>query len=680
MTAGGISRRSLLRNAALLGGGTFVLNACTGGGGGTSDAKPPPGTAAIEGPQVITDPAQYPKTLHESPEFAAQVKAGTLDPVAKRIGQDPLVIKPVHELGKYGGEMRLGFVGDDNLEGQICSGPDNLLYWDYKHQTVVPNIARSFDVSSDQKELTLHLRRGMRWSDGQPLTADDIIFWREDINLNPEIGYPSTVLDVQGKEVAVEKVDDYTVVFRSPVPYGALPEFIAGNSDVGSYYYNGAFGGGGLAPLHYLRQFHPKYTSEAGAKKLAKDAGFSNWAEYLLNQADASLNPDLPTVMPWKLIQPYTKPPWQFVANPYSIWVDTAGHQLPYIPKVTMSETDDVQVLAVNTIAGDYDFQDRGLQVSSLPILIKNQDRSAYTVHKAPDQIMDCAIILNLAYEGELGDLLRTADFRRALSLGIDRHQVNETYFLGTGTPSATMCAPDNYYYPGKEWTTKWAAHDPDQANALLDKLGLTKRNGDGIRLTKSGQPIRMEMQSTATKADFPTMGEMIRRQWTRIGIDASSDLADGDLLIQRVQGNKVMMTVNNVYGVEEPFLNPGALIPYSTAGVSATQGYPYIQWFLSGGKEGQEPPASLTMLKDAVALYQRARLSSREERRSAGRQLLQMHADQVWTIGVVSHGLVLYGIYTSANKLGNVAKNILNDDQMANTAVMRAQTFYFKD
>lgn len=677
MAATGITRRSLLINAGLIGGGAVVLNACTGGAGaGGSDSTPDAG-APIQGVQVITDPSAFPKKLHESPEFAAQVAERKLDPVAQRIGQDPLVIKPVTGIGKYGGVMRLGFITDDTLPGQFCCGPDNLLYWDYKHEKIVPNLARAYDVSRNQKEMTLHLRRGMRWSDGHPFTADDIIFWREDINLNPTIGFPSTVLAVNGKQVSVEKVDDHTVVFRSPEPYGALPEFFAGNSDVGSYYYNGAFGGGGFAPKHYLKQFHPKYTSESEATKRAKKAGFSNWAEYLLNQADVTLNPDLPTIMPWKLTRPYNKPPWEFDANPYSIWVDTAGNQLPYVPKVSLTNTDDLQVFALNQVSGDYDYADRGLQVSSLPLLIKNQSRSDYTLHKTPDGIMDCAIIINLAYEGEIGDLLRTTDFRRALSLGIDRHQVNETYFLGTGTPSATMCAASNYYYPGKEWTTKWATHDPEQANAMLDKLGL-KRGSDGIRRTKSGQPIRMEMQSTASKADFPTMGEMIRRQWKQIGIDATSDLVDGDLLTERVDANKVMMTVNNNYGVEEPFLNPIGMIPYSTAGVSATMGYPYIQWFLSNGKQGQEPPPSVGMLKDAVALYQRASLLPRNQRQNPGKQLLQMHADQVWTIGVVGQSLTIYGIYCSNNKLGNVAKNILNDDQMGNTEILLPQTFYY--
>jgi peptide/nickel transport system substrate-binding protein len=175
------SRRLFLQSAAYAGGGSLVLSACSPGKpspkasqGGLTGA----GLPNLESGQVITDPAQYPKSFNESPEFARQVAAGTLPPVAERIGQDPLVIKPLHETGRYGGTLRRGFLGvqDTQNANRFCAGPDNLLYWEYTHSKVIPNIARSFELSKDGKTLTLHLRRGMRWSDGSPFTADDIIF------------------------------------------------------------------------------------------------------------------------------------------------------------------------------------------------------------------------------------------------------------------------------------------------------------------------------------------------------------------------------------------------------------------------------------------------------------------------------------------------------------------------
>jgi peptide/nickel transport system substrate-binding protein len=682
VTTGQISRRMLLRGAAA-GGGLVAFTACTGGNG--TKTPPPttaPGLPSVEGGTLILDPAQFPKALKESPDFAAQVAAGKLPPVAERIGQDPLFIRPVNGVGKYGGLIRRGIINEDSVSSTFCAGPDGFLYWDYEYKNIVPNIARDFEVSKDLKEVTLHLRRGMRWSDGHPFTADDVMFWREDINLNPDIGYPSITLSIDGKNVAVEKVDDYTVVFRSPVPYATLAELIASNQDASGPDAWGAYAGGGFAPKHYLSQFLPKYTSDAQATRLAQDAGFHNWPAYILDRNTWTSNTDLPTVTPWKCTRPITNPPWEFEANPYSIWVDSDGNQLPYVPSVSFENVDDPNVLALNAVSGDYDFADRGLQITSLPLLIKNESRSEFTVRKAPDRLMDLAVIFNLSYvdDQEMGDLIRTTDFRRALSLGIDRDQVNETFFLETSIPSCTMVSDDSPYFPGPEWRLKWAELDLDQANEMLDELGLTKRNGDGFRMLPSGKgPVRIEMQATNSKADFPTWGEMIRRQWTKIGIDSSSDLVDGALLYERAQANKVMAALNNVYGVEEPFLNPNCLLPLTTAGTGGgTFGIEYSKWFLSNGKEGTEPPESMQILKDTVALYRKGLALPKEQRIDIGKKVVQTHADEVWTIGVVGMGLLIYGIYLSKDNLANVPQRFINTGPTANDALAQPFAFYY--
>jgi peptide/nickel transport system substrate-binding protein len=140
----------------------------------------------LEGPEVMTDPAKFPQQFTEAPPLAELVKAGKLPPVAERIGQDPLVIKPVHEIGKYGGIWRRGFTGPADFANgyRCCSGTDHMLFWDYTGDIVVPNIAKGWEMSPDGRMLTLHLRRGMKWSDGYPFTADDFMFWYEDMYHN----------------------------------------------------------------------------------------------------------------------------------------------------------------------------------------------------------------------------------------------------------------------------------------------------------------------------------------------------------------------------------------------------------------------------------------------------------------------------------------------------------------
>jgi peptide/nickel transport system substrate-binding protein len=675
----------LLRDTALLGGGAVVLSACTSSGssedvGGSGSRLPD-----IEGGEVITDPTRFPTRFQERPEFADRVAAGELEPVAERIGQDPLVIRPVHEIGTYGGTIRRGFIGTEDLQNAnlFCAGPDNLLYWDYRHENIVPNIARDYELNADFTELTLHLRRGMHWSDGVPFTADDIIFWREDINLNEEIVATggSPVLRIDNREVVVDKLDDFTVVYRCPVPYAALPEFLAGLTDLGGQSYGGPTGGGGFAPKHYLSRFHPKYTPDADTQ--AKDAEFDSWVTQLLDRNSWYLNPELPTLTPWVVTRPINDPPWEFAANPYSIWVDTEGNQLPYIDEIHMTDTSDTEVVALRASTGAYDFQDRGLQVEKLTLLIKSEEKGDYTIHQAPSEAIDAAVQLNLAYDNdpEIGDLIRTVEFRRALSLGLDRHQINETFFLGTSTETATVPVDSSPYYPGDGWRTKWATHDVEQANQLLDDIGLTERDADGFRMLPDGNDrIRISIESALSKVDFPAIGETVRRQWQEIGIDSTSDTVDGLRYLDRIKTNEVMATINSINGIESPMLFPAGVIPPVAGASSNIIGPPYADWYQSGGREGTEVPESLELLAEAIELYYEGLQKPEDARIELGKRICQLHTDQVWSIGLVGFGLSNYGLYYAKNTLGNVPGRILNNGQLKYISIALPMTFFYTE
>jgi peptide/nickel transport system substrate-binding protein len=684
MTERDFSRRRFLQSTVYAGAGASVLLGCTTGqstGGGSTGlgTKLPP----VEGAQVILDPAQFPKKFAEWPEFAKKVSAGQLPPVAERIGQDPLVIKPLQGVGKYGGQIRRGFLtATDWLNGAgFCGGPDLLLYWDYQGKEVIPNLVRAFELSDGDKVLTLHLRRGMKWSDGKPFTADDIVFWREDVNLYDGLGIGTSTLRAGGKDVDVKKVDDLTVQFISSVPNSVLPALLASSDDLGGLSRAGRLLGGGYAPKHYLSQFHPKYTSMSKANKLAKDAGFDDWTVYFKNRMSWESNTALPATTPWIVTRPITSPPWEFTANPYSIWVDSAGNQLPYIPKVTMSNTESPEVINLRAVAAQYDFQDRSLTVANLPVLLKNQKRSNYTVHRAPSDAMEFGIRINLAYSKDktIGDLLRDVDFRRALSLGIDRDQITQTFTLGTSKPSATMASDTSKYFPGQEWRTKWATLDQAQANSLLDKIGLTKRDSAGFRLRPDGKGrLSLDYQSAKSFADFVAMGEMIKRQWQRIGIDLNVQSVAPELLIQRSVANDMMLS-GHLVGTEDPFTRPDVLLPTNTNNFPGMIGIPYAKWFASNGKTGEAPPKSLDALKKAMALYEKGLRSPEAQRVSIGKEIYKLHADQVWSIGVFGFGLLVAGIYQASNNLSNVPARMINSLSERTPSNALTMTFYYK-
>jgi len=191
-------------------------------------------TGKLEGPEVITDPAQFPKQFNEAPPLAELVKAGKLPPIAERLGPDPLVVKPLHGIGKYGGVWRRGFTGPaDTSAGQRVNESDHLTYFDYTANRVLPNIAKSWDVTDGGRTFTFHLRRGMKWSDGHPFSADDFIFWFKDMYQNKDlVPLPSPYFATNGKQGTVVKVDDSTVRYQFSDPYYALPVVMAGQGPI----------------------------------------------------------------------------------------------------------------------------------------------------------------------------------------------------------------------------------------------------------------------------------------------------------------------------------------------------------------------------------------------------------------------------------------------------------------
>ena len=476
----------------------------------------------LEGPSIISDPAQYPKTFKEAPMLADLVKAGKLPELAKRL-PDPaelMVVKPLKEVGKYGGTWRRAFTGPGDYEngGRLVS-TDKPLFFDYTGTKIVPSLAKSWNVSDDGKTITLFLRKGAKWSDGTPFTADAFVFWYEDICLNKDINASFFEFTINGKLGATKKIDDNTVAFVFPEPYNYFLNMVAGSNAVGGgFATRGAFQswGGLYCPGHYLKQFMPKYSSLDAVNKLAKDAGFDSWVSLLKNKYSWALNPDVPVMTPWKTVSPISTPTWSMERNPYYWAVDTDGNQLPYIDKVSMGLAETADVANLRGIAGEYDIQERHMQLPNLPVFLDNAQKGNYTVHLDPAfNGSDAAIHLGNAYDAdpEVSKWIKNKDFRHALSLGTDRDQLNEALWLGIGVPGSLAPSPDTIYSPGAEWNKKWCTLDVKQANDLLDKMGLDKKDSDGYRLRTDGKG-RLQLQLITIGGQFiayTKVGEMIK-------------------------------------------------------------------------------------------------------------------------------------------------------------------------
>ena len=683
-----LRRRELLKLSAAAG-GAALLAACvtpTTTASPTPAATDTPGTAGkyplgkLEGAELITDTSKYPKTFKEAPELAALVQQGKLPPVADRIGQDPLVYKPVHEIGKYGGVLHKSFLGtQDGTAFRFANGPDSLLWFDWQWKKVVPNIARGFDQSADGKTLTIQLRRGMKWSDGVPFDADDIMFWYNDIYKNKDlVSGPSSDLQINGKDVTVEKVDQYTVRFNSPDPNYLLASRMAAGAAAISGLSATPTGSalGMLAPAHYLKKLLPKYSSQAEIDKQAAAEKYTGWTLWFYDKFNIYLNVDLPTLAPWRTTRPNNDPnSFVMERNPYSIWVDTDGNQLPYIGTIQHAFAADQNVIALKAVAGEYDFQDRTLSVDQLAVLVDGQAKGGYKVSLDPGQD-GLGIILNLAYDkdAEIGDLFRTTDFRRALSMGLDRDAINETFFLGTSVPGAPCPAKENPYYPGDEYKNKWATLDIAQANKLLDGLGYTNKSADGIRQRKDGKGnLQLQFMAVNRLANFPLIAEQIKIMWRKIGVDLFVDTVNSALAQQRIPAGDAQMTGNQAGG-EEVFLSPDPVI--GGVGYSRLMGLPYQTWVRTGGKQGKEPPQ---WYKDLYALWDKGYGSGAEDRIKIGKQVHQMVIDQVLIIGLAGQGLTNYGIRLAKTNLGNQPGRVINAQAIRISDNLFPFMFYYR-
>ena len=640
----------------------------------------------LEGPELVLDPAKWPKKFGEAPALAELVKAGKLPPVEQRIPEEPMVVKPLHSVGKYGGTWRRAFTGPADAENgtRICS-TDKILFWDYTATKVMPCVARDWKVSDDGKVVIIFLRKGMKWSDGHPFTADDFVFWHDDVYLNKDIQpAPHPDFMVNGKSGRLYKRDDYTVVFEFPEANFLFVDILAGSTAIGGGQATQSYGGrtmGAYMPAHYLKQFLPKYGG--GKEELdrkAKAAGFDGWLSYIKSRWDWHLNPELPVLTPWRTVTPANTPTWVLERNPFYYGVDTQGNQLPYIDRISMGLAENLEVVNLRAIAGQFDLQERHTALSKLPVFLENRTKGNYDIHLDPSlNGSDATLQINHAYEAdpEIAKWLHTRDFRRALSLGIERDQLNETFWLGVGTPGSVAPAESVPYSPGPEWRKKWSTHNPKQANEFLDKLGLTKKDAEGYRLRTDGKGrIRLEMQTVAGSFISHTqICEMIKQQWKQIGIDSDVKEVERNLSYARINNNEHHITVWANDGTEVLYLFPRHALPVDP--VEALMGYPIARWFASNGQQGMEPKDA--QLKKAMELFRSAPGKKAPERIKIAQEIWKFIVDEQFSIGTVGQSPAVMGVRVASRRLGNIPARQVNAQHARTPCSSHPTTFFFK-
>jgi peptide/nickel transport system substrate-binding protein len=606
----------------------------------------------------------------EAPALAEQVKAGKLPPVEQRLPDEPLVVPVAEKVGEYGGVWRRAFLGPADSNNYVRVVYDGLFRFTPDGAEIEPKIAAGAKSSGDFKVWTILLRKGARWSDGAPFTADDIMFWYRDVLLNKDLmpSLPSWIRNADRTPAKAAKVDDYTVRFTYNEPATLFLTEVA-NQD------GPDLGYAMFLPAHHLKKFHPAYTAKEEVDRLAQAAGFKTWTELFAAKATPTQNPERPTMAAWVPVSRVSDPVFTVRRNPYYIGVDTAGNQLPYIDEVRFTYFADQQALNLAAIAGNFDMQARHIQMTNYPVFKEQEKAGKYRVITWPTfGGSDAVIGFNMTYNAdpEIGRLIATKDFRIALSLAINRDEIKESAFLGLGEARQGVPAPWHPYFPGKEWAAKYTEFRRDEANRMLDQLGIAKRDAEGIRLMASGKPATIEISVVPAFGAWPDVAQLVARDWEAVGIRTVVQIRERALHFKMRDANELMAEIWNQDTTAFPFTGNAKFDPRNSF---LMLGPLYKRWLTSGGKEGVEP---IEPIKRIMQLVDTARTVGRDGQVQAAQELFRIWADNVFEIGTVGLTPMVQGVVVINSKLRNVPEMLGNDWPLRTPGNARTEQFFF--
>jgi peptide/nickel transport system substrate-binding protein len=607
----------------------------------------------------------------EAPILAEQVKLGKLPPVEQRLPSEPLVVPVVERTGQYGGVWRRAFLGPADFNNYVRVVYDALVRFSPDGAKIEPKIAAGWQASSDFKTWTIRLRKGARWSDGTAFTADDILFWYRDVILNKDLtpALPGWMRNGDGTAASVEKVDPQMVRFTYKQAATLFLTALA-NQDGGDRTY------AVFLPAHYLKKFHPSYAKREDVDKLVQAAGFKTWTELFAAKNAPFENPERPTMGAWVPVTRVSDQVFTLRRNPYFVGVDPDGNQLPYIDEVRFTFFADIQALNLAAIASEFDMQERHIQMTNYPVFKENEKSGKYRVITWPTfGGADAVVAFNQSYKAdpEIGKLLATKDFRVALSYAINRNQIKESAFLGLGEPRQGVPAPWHPYFPGDEWSKKYTEYKPDEANKLLDGIGLTKKDAQGIRLLPNGKPVSIEISVVPAFGEWRDVAQLIAKDWEKVGVKTVVQIRERALHFKMRDANELQTEMWNEDTSAFPFTG-NAKVDVRNNPILTT-GPLFLQWYQTKGKEGMEPPPAI---KKIVELVDTARTVGPDGQVKAAQEIFRIWADNLYEIGTIGLTPMIQGVVVVNSRLHNVPTTLGNDWPLRSPGNARPEQFFF--
>ncbi len=604
--------------------------------------------------------------LVETPMFRDEVAAGKLPPVAKRLPNTPLVVtfdRKTAQPGRHGGTLNMIIGRSRDVRLLVVYGYARLAGYDTRLQ-IVPDLLESLDVN-EGREFTLRLRKGHRWSDGRPFTAEDFRYYWEDVANNAELsptGPPRELL-VGGEAPRFEVLDEVTVRYTWSKPNPDFLPRMAGASPLFIY-----------RPAQYLKKYHKKYSAKVREEEQNGTAK-RKWSQ-IHNRLDNMYqfdNPDLPTLQPWINT---TKPPAdRFVAvrNPYFHRVDENGQQLPYVDRVVLAVAD-AKLIPAKTGAGESDLQARDIQFNNYTFLKQNEKRNGFrTLLWRAAVGSHFALFPNLNVNDPVWRVLvRDVRFRRALSLAIDRSLVNQVLYFGLAIEANNTVLAESPLYR-EQYRTQWGRYDRKAADRLLDEIGL-KKGLDGIRRLADGRPLEIVVETAGESSEQSDILELIRETWLEVGIKLFTKPSQRESFRNRIFAGETVMSVWTGFenGIPTADMSPEMLAPTSQ---QQLQWPKFGQYFETGGTVGVAPdiPEAIELIR----LYLRWRdTAAREERERIWDRMLAIHAEQQFSIGVVC--AVPQPVIARVTLRNVPEKGVYNWDPGAFFGIYRPDTFWF--
>lgn len=614
---------------------SMVLAACAPAAPATAPAAAP---AADEG----TAPAAADTEQKEAPMLAELVAAGELPALEERLPAEPLVIEPVESLGEYGGTWRQALVGGaDNAWLIRTISYEHLVRWTRDWSGVEPNIAKSFESNEDGSEYTFYLREGMKWSDGAPFTADDIVFWYEN-GTTPEYeaahNFGSGWLSADGEPVTVEKIDDYTVVFKFVAPNGLFLQNMATPSGAGITRW----------PKHYCSQFHPAYNEE-NLDALIEEAGANDWVNLMELKCggvsgtpyDARwYNAELPTVMAWDIVRSYGEGSTQVVAerNPYYWKVDTEGRQLPYIDRAVYDILEDREVLLLKVLNGEIDMMSRHFNTNdNKAVLADNMEAGEYSFFETIGGGNTTGFHFNMNHKDpRMRAIFEDKNFRIAMSHCLNRQEIIDVLYVGQGEPMQSAIGKEVPALFDEEMYNAYIEYDVELAHEYLAEVGMTEQGSDGFFLGPDGEPFAFVVQATDSFG-FSDRAEMVANQWQACGINAQLQVIDRSLLYTRKDSNEHDVHVWGAGAGPSVFLDPRHLFPFSG---ESTFAQAWVTWYNNPSGEGaltppEEPPADV---QRQMELYDQIKATGDEATQiELMKEIIEIAKEQFYVVGISS-------------------------------------------